>query len=98
MPTSQNNYLTLVVPSTTSRCGRAQKVGRAHVVVRLPQVEQLRVELSQQKLKAKSEQDRQLKKLQERLTKTEVRKCWSLVFAGMYFKCGEGGCRSPMKN
>ena len=48
-------------------------MGRAHVVVRSPQVEQLRVELSQQKQKAKSEQDRQLKKLQDRLTKTEVR-------------------------
>ena len=53
-------------------------MGRAHVVVRSPQVEQLRVELSQQKQKAKSEQDRQLKKLQDRLTKTEVRECGAL--------------------
>ena len=46
------------------------------------------MELSQQKKKAKSEQDRQLKKLQDKLTKTEVGR--GVFFAGctVVLTCG----------
>ena len=48
------------------------KRGGANVAVHPSQIEQLRVELSQQKQKVKLDVDKQRKKLQDKLTRTEV--------------------------